>query len=150
MGQHGLVGPGVRMPGIDRQHPVQGLARRFAVFAVDLVLGQQDQGRRVPGVHVQGGVQGGDHRLAVAVVERLRQAVVDVRVVAEPLEGLLVAVGGQLVVLLGHGQRADGQVRLAAVRIVPQGHVVEVLQDNPRLGPEQQQRPAQGHHLRRC
>ena len=147
MGQHGLVGPSVRVPGIDRQRPVQGFGRRIAVFAVDLMLSQQNQGRHVPGVDVQGGVQRGDHGFAIALVERLRQAVVYVRVVAEPLDRFLVFVGGQFVVLLGYRQRADGKVRLAAVRIAPQGHVVEVLQDNPRLDPECQQRPAQSDHL---
>ena len=121
------------MPGIDREHAVQRLGRPFAVLAVDLMLGQQDQGRRMPGIHVKGRIQRRDHRFSVAVIERLGQPVVNVRIVAESLKGFAVAFCGQLVILLGCRQCAGGEVRLAAVRVALDDPVVEVSQDKPRL-----------------
>ena len=71
-------------------------------------------------------------------------------VFAESLEGITKLIGRQLIILLGQRQITGGQVGIHAVRIVFDRTGEQLIQNDPRFFPKQEQRFAQSDQIFRA
>ncbi len=130
--QHRAIGPGAGVFRIDLEGLGEQRLGLCVIFAIDGVVGLEQQAIDVARVERQGFDEGGGGALGVVLIGA-GEAEVDVGIVRGALGGVLKGLGGEGEILLVERELTAGEVRLGGIGIVLFGLVEEEVDDLARI-----------------